>query len=349
MSTVTIEQLVALNDEIASLVRGGMPLELGLRELGEDSAGALSQITQALASRMSKGATLAEALDGERQRLPPSYRVVVEAGIRSGRLSAALEAISNYARELIELRRQISLALVYPLIVVMLAYVLFVVFVADVVARLHETYEVFRIRMPWMLTVIARATEWAAEWWWVFPLAMVALVAWWAMTGGARVLAFSGISQPLAWVPYVGRICRQFRYANFAELLALMIEHEVPLPEGLRLAADATGDAQLRRAGRNLADAVERGSLPADLSGRRHGFPPFLYWVLSCGQSGEGLVRLLRHAATVYRRQSSNLSRWFRTLFPFTVAMVIGGGVTALYGLTLIGPLAQFWRDLGLP
>src|SRR5262245_42053779 len=68
-STVSIEQLVALNDEIASLVRGGMPLELGLRELGEDSAGALQQITQALASRMSNGATLAEALDGERQRL----------------------------------------------------------------------------------------------------------------------------------------------------------------------------------------------------------------------------------------------------------------------------------------
>lgn len=349
MTSVSIEQLVALNDEIASLVRGGVPLELGLRELGNDSGGQLAQITQALASRMSSGASLTEALQGERQRLPASYRTVVEAGIRTGRLSAALEAISNYARELIELRRQITLALLYPLIIVSLAYVLFVVFMADLVERFRETYELFRFRVPWSLAMLSQAAEWATRWWWAFPLAVLALVAWWAATGGAQILAFNGASQPLAWFPFVGQIGRHFRHANFSDLLALMIEHGVPLPEGLRLAAAATGDAKLQRAGSALADAIERGELVTTDRRRRYGFPPFLFWVLSTGQSGDGLVRLLRHAAAIYRRQAVNLSRWFRTLFPVAAAVVIGGGVTALYAMTLFGPLSQFWNDLGIP
>ena len=54
----SIEQLIALNDEIVSLVRGGVPLELGLRELGGDSAGALQKISQSLAARMNAGASL---------------------------------------------------------------------------------------------------------------------------------------------------------------------------------------------------------------------------------------------------------------------------------------------------
>ena len=58
MSTAfTIEQLIALNDEIASMARAGVPLELGLRELGGDSAGRLREVSQALSDRMSAGAS----------------------------------------------------------------------------------------------------------------------------------------------------------------------------------------------------------------------------------------------------------------------------------------------------
>jgi general secretion pathway protein F len=347
MSTVTLEQLVALNDEISSLVRGGMPLELGLRELGHDSAGALRQITESLAARMHAGGSLAEALEAEQRQLPSIYRRVVTAGIRAGRLPAALEAISNYARDLIELRRQISLALLYPLIVVVLAYALFVVFVAHFVERFRETYEVFRIPLPRLLAVASQAAEWAARWWWAFPLLVLGLMVWWMATGGAHVLAFRGIAQPLAWFPFVGQITRHYRRGNFAELLALMVEHQVPLPECLRMAGEASGDSRLQESGEDLAEAIERGDQIAIGRDHRYGLPPFLFWVLSSGQRRGDLVRLLKHSATMSRKKALNMSRWFRTLFPVTAAVVIGGGVTAIYALTLFGPLAQFWTDLG--
>ncbi|MGE5191601.1 MAG: type II secretion system F family protein [Deltaproteobacteria bacterium] len=346
--TFTIEQLTALNDEIASLVRGGVPLEPGLRALGKDSGGALAEISRALSARMTSGASLAEALRAEEGRLPAAYRTVVEAGLRAGRLPAALEATSNFARELVELRRKISLALLYPLIVVGLAYFLFLVFIVDLVERFRETYEVFRIPVHWPLAIVVSFAESARHWWWAPPLAMIVAVVWWMATGGAHILSFSGPARPLAWIPGVAAISRRFQLAGFADLLALLIEHGVPLPEGLRLTGDATGDSRLRHAARELALAVEQGQAAPASPAERFGFPPFLFWVLTCGQQRGGLARLLRHAGTMYRRRAVSLANWFKLVFPIVTALVIGGGVTALYALTLFGPLAQFWRDLGL-
>jgi len=347
-ATFSIEQLIALNDEIGSLVRGGVPIELGLSELGGDSSGALQEISQALAGRMEAGATLSEALQAEDRRLPVTYRTVVAAGIRAGRLPAALEAISNYARELVDLRRRITLALLYPFIVLVLAYLLFGVFVVQMVRRMRETYEIFRFPLHWSLEMLSSVTEWISQWWWVPLLGFVAIVVWWMTTGGARMLTFSGAARPLILVPYVGRISRYFQYANFADLLALMVEQQVPLPEGLRLTAEATGDARLRRSGIRLAESIERGEPAGGHGDRRFGLPPFLYWVLTCEPTGKGLSKLLRHAASIYRRQGVNLSHWLKIVFPLVSAVVIGGGVTVLYALSLFGPMAQLWNDLGI-
>jgi general secretion pathway protein F len=347
-TTFTIEQLTALNDEIASLVRGGVPLELGLRELGADSAGALAEISRTLSTRMSGGASLVEALQAEERRLPAVYRTVVEAGLRAGRLPAALESISNYARELVELRRKISLALLYPLVVTALAYGLFLVVIADLIERLRETYEVFQIPLHWSLATMVSVAAFAVAWWWMPPLLMVLAIVWWMTTGGAHILNFNGPARPLAWIPGVGVISRRFQFANFSDLLALLVEHEVPLPEGLRLTADAAGDNRLGRSARELATAVEQGRGPSAGQISRFGFPPFLAWVLTCGQQGRGLVRLLRHAGAVYRRRAESQANWFKLMFPILTALVIGGGVTALYALTLFGPLARFWRDLSI-
>jgi general secretion pathway protein F len=346
--TMSLDQLTALNEEIAALVRGGMPLELGLRELGKDSAGSLQQITQVLANRLARGESLAEAVGAEKEHLPASYRTLITAGIRAGRLPAALEAVSNYARELNQLRKQVALALLYPLLVLLLAYVLFVAFVSHAIVRFRETYEVFRFRVPMILNGAANMAEWTTTYWWVVPGVLLLLLAWWGISGGAQILAFRGLTQPLGWFPLVQSICRDYRTANFAELLALMIEHQVPLPEGLRLAADATADPQLMRAGSRLADAIEQSAPQSSAAGRTYGLPPFLYWALTCRQSGDELVRLLRHSSAMARRKALRASRRFQTLFPIAAAVVIGGGAVALYSLTLFGPLAEFWHDLGV-
>src|SRR3954469_24336539 len=126
---IGLEDLIALNDEIAALVRAGVPLERGLLDVGGDLRGRLRAIATALGERMSRGASLPQALEAEGERIPRVYRAVVEAGLRTGRLAVALEGLARFARGVAELRRVVGLALIYPLLVMVVAYTLFVGFV----------------------------------------------------------------------------------------------------------------------------------------------------------------------------------------------------------------------------
>ncbi|MFN0055118.1 MAG: type II secretion system F family protein [Planctomycetales bacterium] len=373
-TSVSLEQLVALNDEIAALVRGGVPLELGLRDLGADAGGMLGSISAALGARMQSGQSLTEALEAEQPRIPRVYKTVVEAGLRAGRLSAALEAMSNFARELVDLRRQIGLALIYPLIVLVLAYGLFAVVTVDLAERFRETYEMLQIPMHGPLQWLVWVAERFSLWWWWPPAILGSLIVWWFSTGGGQLLSLSGTARPLRWIPGVGRIGREFQIANFAELLALLMEHQVPLPEALRLSADATGDRPLRQAAKEFATAVEQGRETAAVARGSASwppwlelalwpwllllaafrlfdaypprFPPFLHWVLCQAGSERQPVRLLRHSAGFYRRRALNLARWVNLVFPLLASVFIGGGMAALYALSVFGPLASFWNDL---
>src|SRR5204862_8220654 len=90
-SAITIDQLLALNEEIAALVRAGIPLDRGLLEAGRDVRGRLGRIAGALGRRLGRGESLVEALHAEERAIPPLYRAGVEAGARAGRLPVALD------------------------------------------------------------------------------------------------------------------------------------------------------------------------------------------------------------------------------------------------------------------
>ena len=54
-------------------------------------------------------------------------------------------------------------------------------------------------------------------------------------------------------IPLIGSMIHNFRAANFAELLGLLIEHQLPLDESVRLAGDASGDRSFRTSTEALA------------------------------------------------------------------------------------------------
>ena len=121
MHTITLDELIALNDEIRGLVRAGVPLESGLRWLGDELPGRLGRLASDMSVRLQNGESLAQVVDESPQGFPRLYRAVVAAGIRSGRLAVALEGLSMTARRAVEVRRFMIISLIYPFCVLFIA------------------------------------------------------------------------------------------------------------------------------------------------------------------------------------------------------------------------------------
>jgi general secretion pathway protein F len=346
---ISIDQLVALNEEIAALVRAGIPLDRGLLEAGRDVRGRLGRIAAALGRRLGRGESLVEALHAEEASIPPLYRAVVEAGTRAGRLPVALEGMARYVRGYSEARVAIGLALWYPLVVLALAYALFVGLVMVVVPRFVQAFDALGL----IVVAPLRWLEWAGRsvesWWLAGPIVLVVLLLVWVRSGttsGFRARIWNG----LRLFPWMGSLLADYEAANFCELLALLLEHRVPYPSALSLAAESTGDPRLVRAAGAVAEALTQGAPPATAleAAGRGAFPPMLRWVLSTGSAQGSLVAALGNLAEVYRKRAKFQAEKLHVLLPTLLMIVLGAGATLFYGLSLFVPLSNMLRELSV-
>jgi general secretion pathway protein F len=371
---LTLEQWIALNDEIRGLARAGLPLEAGLASLGQETSGQLAAISRDLARRLEQGESLQQAVEAERGRLPGVYGAVVEAGVRSGRLAAALQSLAEFGRSQLELRRAVNLAMIYPLILVVAALALFVTFAVLVVPRFLAIIAEFRLPVPAILRVLDVLGRSAGVWVPVLAGLLVVGVVAWLASGRARSLAAGRGTWLIRWFPWTRRLLDDTAAASLAEMLALLVEHGVPFPRALELAGEASGHPGMRAEAMALAEAARLGQalrasqpvrraetlalgeaaragepLGAAVSAGRKpsgGLPGILRWMIGTGYRDANLVQGLRSAAASYRRHAAELAEALRTALPVLVLVVVGGITVLLYGLTLFLPLSQLLHEL---
>jgi general secretion pathway protein F len=352
---VSLAQLIALNEELAALVRAGIPLESGLVELGRDIPGRVGELATLLGMRMSRGENLPEILASEPQLFPPVWRAVVLAGIRSGQLAAALEGMATTGRRIAELRRATAAALMYPLIVVGLAYVLFVAIVRHFAPVVLAAMEDLTSRSNAFLAALVWLGQ-RAIWWapWLPVACLLLLALWWFRWGRAgrlfREVIATGPQRRRAWSRATLRqTLYDSRLATFAELLALLVEQQVPVHEAVVLAADATGDRGLSQAAREAADRLQRGELSGDRQQIAGRFPPLLAWLIATRPGRVGFGRTLRMAAETYRRRAQRAVAWRTAYLPIVLTAVIGGGFALLQALVVFFPYSRLLYELGMP
>jgi type II secretory pathway component PulF len=344
-SSLSLDDLIALNDEIAALVRAGVPLEKGLGALGRDLPHRLARFSATLAERMDHGQTLAQAISDA--GLPPAYGAMIEAGLRTGRLAQVLEDVATSARRLAELRRGLLLALWYPLSVLILAYGLLVFYVLQIAPSLLVMDQLHR---PWLLRTLAdvgRHLELCAA---VPPLVLLTAIAiLWHRSGRAEAVQPGYGNHLLRVTPWGAALARNASGAWLTELLALLIEHGIPLHEAVRLAGAASGAATLTQTSSELAASLEQGTAPAPSDSRWTGFPPLVRWLLASVRRQSALVRSLRYAADDYRRRAQRRADELRVYLPIVLLLGIGATATLLYALVLFIPYSDMLRQLGQP
>jgi len=144
----------------------------------------------------------------------------------------------------------------------------------------------------------------------------------------------------------LARLQRASRLASLADLLSLLINNNVPLPDAVEMASAAVGSARLERGGNELADRLRRGEV---IEQPPAGFPPLLAWTITGGQSQSRLVRTLNRAAEVYRDEIVRRSQWLVIYIPLFATIGVCGSLVCLYALLTLGPWIALLRRIAEP
>jgi type II secretory pathway component PulF len=337
-STISRGDAVELVEQLASLMRAGVPLASGLRAAGRElTSPSLRSTFLELADRLDSGTPLDEALASSGRRFPAQLRGLILAGSRSGRLADLLGEYVRAANLGSELRRLFWSTLAYPSIG-LLAVLALVGFICSLSVKAIDTlignFTNFGVEGPRNVEALAAMARLITDHGPTILLGMVAVpfLIWATIRFAADPARRRRI---YCSVPVVGPILRFTSLTEFCHLLAMLVEADLPLPVAFELAGSSVRDADVAEACGRMGRAVEQGE-PLSVAMRLWpSLPAGLGQLFRWSEDRRNLPEALHLAGEMFesraRSQSSFASSVLATTLLLLILWWIGFAIATLY------------------
>jgi type II secretory pathway component PulF len=215
-----------------------------------------------------------------------------------------------------------------------------------VVPQFEETFNAFQMRLPlttqWLL-LVGRIPIGAI----LAPVLVLAVVI--VLIGFVLRRTEHGRqrwARLLYVVPIFGTILRASRLAAFSDLLSILVEHEVPLPEAFSLAGAASSDPIMAGAVRRIEEDLKQGQpLGKALQGRGL-IPEWVGWMISLGERRGTLGKTLHQVADTYRRQVEVRAAILKSFLPPLLIILVAGLFASFFVVALIAPMVKLLEAL---
>ena len=343
--SANLDQLIGLCDEIAALVRAGLPIEASLAEMNRDEQTKTAKHLTQLAEQLGTGQSLAEAIRNDLV-FPPVYAAVVEAGIQSGNLAGALDSIAQSGRMLRDCRTFLVQTALYPMVLFTTMWFVFIGLLLFVGPGFVETFEAYSITMPILAPVQWAATHptGAAVVMTLVPIALWAVfLLWCAKSSRGNLIQSAGHSAFFNWVPWLRRAAGQMQIATFAQIFAMLIRSSVPLDQAILLAAKATSDRYWPK--ENLEQLRQRIAGGRENPYPRSAISPLIIWALGITEQSV-LLEGLEQYAKIARVRADLLIARCELILPGVVTFAFAALIGACYCLTVIWPYTHILQVL---
>jgi general secretion pathway protein F len=299
--------LALVTRQLATLVQSGLPLEEALLAIGEQNEKPrLKSILLGVRSRVMEGHTLADGLTDFPQAFPEIFRATVAAGEQSGHLDAVLERLADYTEGRQVLRQKLANALVYPIILTLLALFIVSGLLVYVVPKVVGVFENTGAELP-LLTQILIGTSDFLRANGIYVLILIAagtFVARRALRSEGTRRRWHGF---LLRVPLVGRLTRGVNTARFTRTFSILAGSGVPVLESLRIAGAVVTNLPMRDAVSEAALRVREGAPIGKSLAASKVFPPMTIHLVSSGEASGQLETMLGRAATNQEREMDGL------------------------------------------
>jgi type IV pilus assembly protein PilC len=273
---IPLKELLFFNQELAGLLRAGLPLLHALQLLIERQRNPdLRRVLEEVQDKVRSGQELSEAFRLQGDRFPPLYASTLQAGERSGELEQVIRRFVRYLKLMLDVRKRVVSALVYPALLVALSATMIAVMMVVVIPRFEVFYDAMSVELPLLTRIILAMSLFLQRYAVLLIAAVVAGVVagrYWSRTPVGR-RQFDALKLKL---PLAGGILHRFSISEFCRSLSTLLAGGLPLVASLQVASSSVGNAYLRgrlepavtkvREGQALYQALEDTGVVPDLT-----------------------------------------------------------------------------------
>ncbi|MDF1754923.1 MAG: type II secretion system inner membrane protein GspF [Verrucomicrobiales bacterium] len=329
--------LMIFTRQLATLVDAGLPLLRGLtvlakQEKNRNMAGAINHLADAVAG----GSTFSEGLGQHPKIFDKLYVNMVKAGELGGVLELVLNRLAEYQEKAEKLKNKIVAAMVYPIVVIVIALGILVFLMMVIVPKFEQIFaEMLNgAQLPALTRYVVGFSRWMQAYWWiVLGIFAVCYIVWKIVSsskGGRRMLDRLALR-----IPLFGPIQLKSSISRFTRTLGTLVTSGVPILQALNITRDTAGNVIVANAIENVHAAVREGdSVVAPLEASKI-FPPMVISMVDVGEETGQLPDMLLKVADVYDDEVDNavdgMTSLIEPIMIVVLALIVGTIVIALF------------------
>jgi general secretion pathway protein F len=332
--------LALLTRQLATLVKAGLPLEEALLAVSEHTEKPrLKSIVLGVRAKVLEGHSLAMGLEDFPHAFPVVYRATVSAGEQAGQLDTVLERLADYTESRHGLRQKVLQAMIYPIVLTMIAFFIVTLMLVYVVPKVVGVFETTGQALPLLTRSLISLSNLLQNWW--FAIIGAIALGVFAFTRALR-------NEPtrrklhllLLKTPLFGRVTRGVNTARFTRTLSILTSSGVPALEALRISASVIVNLPMREAVDEAAVRVREGGAIGRSLAQSKLFPAMSIHLISSGEASGELDSMLERTANHQENEMDSLLSSMLSILEPLLIVVMGVVVLAIV-MAILLPIFQ--------
>lgn len=322
--------------QLATMMKAGVPLLQAFDIVGRGNANpSVTRLLNDIRSDVETGTSLSVAFRKYPLHFDALYCNLVEAGEAAGILDQLLDRLAVYMEKTEAMKSKIKSALMYPIAVLIVAFVVTAVIMIFVVPSFKEVFTSFGADLPApTLAVIAMSELFVAYWWLIFGGLFGGfyffMQAW---RRNVKVQMF--MDRLMLKLPIFGVLVEKSSIARWTRTLSTMFAAGVPLVEALDSVGGAAGNHVFESATIKIQQEVSTGTALTAAMTNANLFPSMVLQMCAIGEESGSIDHMLGKAADFYESEVDDMVAGISSLMePIIIVVlgtVIGGIVVAMY------------------
>jgi type IV pilus assembly protein PilC len=337
--------VMAFSRQLGVFIRSGIPIIDALEIIENDTSDKLFKKTLAeMSEALQSGETFARAARAHPEAFPLYFVGMLESAELAGNLDAVLIQLAEYMERDQEARNKVTSALIYPMVVLVMAIIVVIVLATVVLPKFKSFFSQLNAKLPLVTRMLLAVTNFVSARYPILLAAFAALVigviATWRSKRGR-----AWIDSVVLRIPVLGDLIIHILVERICRILASMSETGVPLPDAMTVTSESVSNDVFKKGlehvrtemieGRGLAEPVESSGI----------FPLAARQMIRVGEVTGTLEDQLQVAADYYQRELDFKLKKFTSLFE-PIVIVIMGVVVGFVAIALISAMYGIYRQV---
>jgi len=330
---VSDKDVALFTRQLATMMKSGVPLLQAFDIVGKGHSNpAVSKLLGDIKADVETGSSLSAAF----RKFPLHFdqlfcNLVEQAGI----LDSLLDRLATYKEKILSIKRKIKTALMYPISILIVAFVITAVIMIFVVPAFKELFSSFGADLPGPTLVVMAISDFFVAYWWAI-FGAIGFGLWFFFYTWKRSEKMQAtMDRIMLKLPIFGEVIRKATLARFAKTLSTMFAAGVPLVEALDSVAGASGNRVYYDATKKIQSEISTGTSLTVAMQNTSVFPNMMLQMTAIGEESGALDSMLSKVADFYEEEVDEavdgLASLMEPIIMVVLGVLIGGLVIAMY------------------